>query len=534
MVDHAEIEVEDVEDALKRAGELADLTGRKKTDIVADLLDDGQLNYSAGTDAEVKKDILDVAQEKAEKLKTLLTTLIPVFALVMGIGAEGLGFVDLTGWGSDSMWEDDPNNPNSPNMIYWGCTDYNALNYDVGANEDDGSCSYEPPDCEHDWQYDDHSRLEGNTIVVDQILGDDAGCDDFGEGYFEIILKENGQEYRLETIHSGLWRHSYMVEHEFEDVESGTYRLHVMYLPEGGDDIENPDVPTFTVENEGEDCVPDLNYYDLNLGADSNSLTLYVDFQDENGCENTDLEMRAELFWNGGSYHFMDWGSHGGLEPISDSEVNYELQEDFMTGLNDGEWYMEWSARVVNNDNSDFEVEEQTNTITIDEIPDGCADDDEDGVCNEDEVEGCTDENAENHNTEATDDDGSCTYEPEVCEINLYWVDILTNATHATVGYDLDCGYEVNDLEGYNVSVQFLVYEVNGTSGGPNATGPIIYDTDLHFIQGWVEDNNFITITNFTESNATHYDFYFYAIWVDGNDENQMIEHEWLNREVNP
>jgi len=123
--------------------------------------------------------------------------------------------------------------------------------------------------------------------------------------------------------------------------------------------------------------------------------------------------------------------------------------------------------------------------------------------------------------------------EPELCEINLFWVAIGTNSTHATVGYDLDCGYENNDLEGYNVSVQFLVYEVNGTSGGPNATGPIIYDTRLHYIEGWVEDNHYITLTNFTSSNATHYDFYFYAIWVDGEGESQMIEEKWLNREIN-
>ena len=70
------IEIDDVEDALRRAEELADLTGRSKADVVADLLDDGQLNYSAGQDAEPKKDLLDIAQEKAEKLKKLMTTVV--------------------------------------------------------------------------------------------------------------------------------------------------------------------------------------------------------------------------------------------------------------------------------------------------------------------------------------------------------------------------------------------------------------------------------------------------------------------------
>ena len=123
--------------------------------------------------------------------------------------------------------------------------------------------------------------------------------------------------------------------------------------------------------------------------------------------------------------------------------------------------------------------------------------------------------------------------EPETCEINLFWIEIATNSTHASVGYDLDCGYDSNNLEGYNVSVQFLVYEVNGSNSG-NGTGPIQYTTDLHYIQGWVEDNNYLTLTNFTESNATHYDFYFYAIWVDADGEQQFIEQTWLNRELQP
>ena len=136
-----DIEIEDVEDALKRADELSELTGRKKTDIVADLLDDGKLNKSAGADADTKKDILDVAQEKAEKLKSLLTTLIPIILLLGGVGAEGLGVMDMTRWGEDSVWgEDTPS-------IMWGCMDNNALNYDEDANEDNGLCEYQAEPC---------------------------------------------------------------------------------------------------------------------------------------------------------------------------------------------------------------------------------------------------------------------------------------------------------------------------------------------------------------------------------------------------
>lgn len=78
----------------------------------------------------------------------------------------------------------------------------------------------------------------------------------------------------------------------------------------------------------------------------------------------------------------------------------------------------------------------------------------------------------------------------------------------------------------------FLVYEI-GSSNNSSAQ-PILYETNLHYIQGWVEDNHYLTLTNFTQSNSTHYDFYWYAIWVDGEGQQQFIEERWLNRELNP
>ena len=533
----ADIEIDDVEDALRRADELAELTGRAKKDIIADLLDDGQLNLSAGEDSE-KKDLLDRAQEQAEKLKSLLTTLIPVFALIMSIGAEGLGIVDITGWGSDSMWDDDNHDPNL--QVMWGCMNSHAVNYDETANQDDGSCEFEPPPCVNSWLYEDNSHKDENRIIIEFTFYDGHDCGTEIDGHFIITLYSNGAQIDDAFVNVGHFTDSVDVNYEFTDLDTGTYnvsiQLHELACETGtcehADEWTMEQNPTFTLEDEDDDCMPNLNYYDLNLGADANSLTLYVDFQDGNGCEETDLEMRIELFWNGESYHFMDWGTHGGLEPISDSEVNYEIQEEFMTGLNDGDWYMEWASRVVNNDNSDFEVEEQTNTVTIDEIPDECADDDEDGVCNEDEVAGCTDENAENYDTTATDDDGSCEYPPEYCEINLWNIEIDSNATHAWIVYDLDCGYEDNDLDGYNVSVQFLIYRVNETNSGPNATGPLNWTTDLHYIEGWESDAQYMMLSDFAQNNTTHYDFYFYAIWEDGDGENQLIEHKWLNREL--
>ena len=122
--------------------------------------------------------------------------------------------------------------------------------------------------------------------------------------------------------------------------------------------------------------------------------------------------------------------------------------------------------------------------------------------------------------------------EPETCEINLFDIQLITNNTTATVGFDLDCGYDTNDLEGYNVSVQFLVYHLNETNQGANGTGPIEWTTQLYYIEGYADDVKVLILDNFTVENITHYDFYWYAIWTDANGEQQFIEETWLNREL--
>ena len=144
-------------------------------------------------------------------------------------------------------------------------------------------------------------------------------------------------------------------------------------------------------------------------------------------------------------------------------------------------------------------------------------------------IYGCIDSNATNYDSMATDDDGSCEYPPEACEINLYYIMLQTNSTHATIAYDLDCGYQENELEGYNVSVQFLVYDIDSSN---NTDQPLVWVTTLHYVQGWEYDNNSLTLTNFTSNNTTHYDFYWYATWADENGDVQFIERKWLNREL--
>ena len=103
-------------------------------------------------------DIVDRAieslQHKADNIKKLLITLTPVFILLTGGSMEAFGIIDV--WDSDNINGDDDY------YEIWGCTAWDAENYDPDATHDDGSCWWDdnsggegrpPQNC--DWRWDD-------------------------------------------------------------------------------------------------------------------------------------------------------------------------------------------------------------------------------------------------------------------------------------------------------------------------------------------------------------------------------------------
>ena len=414
-----DIDIEDVEDALLRADELSQITGRKKTDIVADLLDDGKLNLSAGSDADVKRDILDIAQEKAEKFKTLLTTLIPVFALLLGVGAEGLGVLDVTGWGEESIF--------SPtNEDYGACLDPDALNYDKDASWDNGSCQFEIPPCDTDWRYDDYSasNLE-SSIYIRSSFFDANECDYELEGHFTIVLFMNGNSHDGDYINTGTFRNEIQIQSDFLDLEEGEYywdlEFHTVECDDGtcehGDEFTSPHKPIFIIEAE------------VILGCIDETANNYNEAatQDDGSCE-------------------------------YDPEI----------------------------------------------------------------IEGCTNSTALNYDENATVDDDSCEYPPPRCEIILFSIVIQYDKNNSWVQYDLDCGTEPNDQDGYNVSVQFWISENNTT---------LNYTIGYHYIKGYVADTQELCLEDIT---AGKYDFHWIAIWTDGEGygEQRLLEENWLDIEI--
>jgi hypothetical protein len=242
----------------EKAKVIADATGRCEEDVLADLLDDGKANLTAGGDAK-EKDFLDRATEQAEKLKTFLTAIIPILVLLGAIGAEGIGLLDLTQWGDESMFDDEP-------TILWGCMDDEALNHNAEVNEDDGSCEYDHEDHEGSTCGDAHPTQTHEIWAVVQaprceiILYDilmqytntsarvmydlDCGADDDAEGFNVSVQFWNTMPNATDTLNYSIDLH--YVQGDVQDIHelfltnltADTYDFHwiAIWEDEDGED----------------------------------------------------------------------------------------------------------------------------------------------------------------------------------------------------------------------------------------------------------------------------------------------------------
>tara|TARA_R110002020_G_scaffold470598_1_gene696631 strand:+ start:763 stop:2046 length:1284 start_codon:yes stop_codon:yes gene_type:complete len=232
-----------------------------------------------------------------------------------------------------------------------------------------------------------------------------------------------------------------------------------------------------------------------------------------------------------------------------DEETGYI--EQYWSDLESGEWlgkvFAEWNGELFdeetfepviiegkiiegctdsNADNYNEEATEDDGSCEYE--PEPCDDSDEDGICDEDEIEGCTDDTATNYQSEATDDNGSCEYPPpEKCEPILYsaYPFYQNNNTTVSVTFDIDCTNLVD--ERFNVTVQWLAWH-NG-SNHSNSEGPANWTTADYTIQGEEWDEHTLSLSNFTNGS---YDLYLYIMWDDNMTSDNYIERKWFNIEI--
>ena len=117
--------------------------------------------------------------------------------------------------------------------------------------------------------------------------------------------------------------------------------------------------------------------------------------------------------------HFYDNGDNTATIALVSSEVGSYSVKVTVIDEHGAEFYWPVIFEVAEKSDevlgcTDVDAENYNSLATVDDgsCTYACVDTDNDGVCDVDEVFGCTDVNAENYNALATEDDNSCTYGP--------------------------------------------------------------------------------------------------------------------------
>ena len=501
-------ETDDCASLEERATKLAELTGREYKDVLTDLLDDGKLNQSNAESPDLVEQLKDAAeliatvQHISQDIKdnTVLNggdneTIVEVKTTLEG---------DIVDRAIKSVHRKAENLKKilillSPLFLILGGSSLELMGWINIMDSEEYEGGGDNPSCIPNWIYDDYSSSQDNSIFVRYTFVDINNCELELNGHFTIILYQNGSPHDDDFINVNIFINDIEIQSDFNELEGGTYNyeieFHTIECDDGtcehGDEFNSPHNPIFNIQ--GEECLPNTEIDSPILEADGNNLTVDIVFSDLNDC-GQDIELRIEV-WNEGQIHSKleytetNHNQHFHISAEGDTTITLENFTE-LNDIPDGDnWSVKVQYRHTNNPDSNYEGEMvDSNSLKIDEVDDG------------------------------------------LCEINLYGIAIATNATDASIAFDIDCGYEENNLEGYNVSVQFLVYEIE--SANNSSAQPILYETRVHYIQGWMEDIHSITLTNFTSNNTTIYDFYWYATWIDGEGQTQNIEQKWINREL--
>tara|TARA_Y100000004_G_C8941870_1_gene424545 strand:- start:151 stop:903 length:753 start_codon:yes stop_codon:yes gene_type:complete len=244
----------DIQASLENAEEIARLTNRSKSDVIADLLDDGKLNNSNAIKENTSA--IDRATQMANKTHKLLTALIPILILLSTSGLELTGIIDLTpaGEGDDDEWFWEDEEGNEYDDMIWGCTNDAAENYDPEANVDDGSCIPYEEDCEP-FYYDNYTVYVNNQTEIQFNYDVDINCDEEQEVEVQfLVYKTNSTNGDMPENYSiDIW-----------DVYNGDVGYRNITL--GNFTTGYYDVYSYLINDDGE-MITELIWYDVELLA---------------------------------------------------------------------------------------------------------------------------------------------------------------------------------------------------------------------------------------------------------------------------
>ena len=538
----------------EKAQVIAEATGRTKEAVLEDLMDDGIVNLSneekkdaslveqlkeaaelistvqainkqvsdnsvlnggnnkteVAVETTLEGDIVDRAiasvERKAQNIRKIVVIVAPIMLLLTG--GVGLDFFLDNDNSDGSSWEDDEY------YEIWGCTAPDAENYDPAATDDDGSCYWDTtgPPCNSDWRWDAvtiqdfDANGEGfnNDLQIQMTFNDWNKCNRHMEGHFVVDIWDETRGFMWDQYHiDNKFHDQYTIDDHHYDLEAGDYVVSVEYHFDGSHWSGPSTLVTMESEPEPEpvqgctdssatnyngeateddgsceyppECAANIDNLEVNQDGTEVEVLFYITQDEGSSCENFEIEVILIPVDDNTNEDI----SH--LQGISGTS-NYYSHTFYEVPT--GDWQVEV---VLNSDGEELEVEFSSWIFVEDNS------------------------------------------EPETCEINLFsWNFTITEDNEAHSYYDLDCGYETNDLEGYNVSTQLVVYP----AGAISQEDLLKFVTGFQYIQGYADDTRVLKLDNFTEDEITNYDFYWYAIWVDADGTQQLIERTALNQEI--
>lgn len=376
------------DELIKKAKLLADATGRSFDDVLEDLLDDGELNNSNTAKADLvtqlkeaaelittvqsisqevsqnsvlnggenktevkvettlEGDLVDRAiesvQRKADNLKKLMATIIPLMLLITGGSMEAFGVIDV--FGSDDSDYEEP--------YYgevWGCTVLDAENYNPDATHDDGSCWWNDnnggggePNCEPDWWWKDEAIFDhdhngqgfNNDLRVQATFRDLNQCNiHMNNGYFEIMV---GSESRIMEVN---FHDEYTINEHYLDLEAGDYYVELDYYTYDGSHWNGPEAWA-TMESEPT-CATDLIHKDAELYLiNGNELEVAMIIQSNNDCED-DIDFMFSLYHNNTYQSTVDYGVLPVFTISGTGEYRITFAHSDWKNLGEGLWNLE-------------------------------------------------------------------------------------------------------------------------------------------------------------------------------------------------
>ena len=526
----------------EKAKVIAEATGRSEQAIIDDLMDDGIVNLSneekkdptlveqlkeaaeliatvqsinqqvsdntvlnggnnkteVAVETTLEGDIIDRAiesvQRKADNIKKIAVTLVPVFLLLTGGSMEAIGITNFFG-------SDDSDDDYDPTYVeYGGCLAPDALNYDPEADYDDGSCYWDdnngggggPPECEPNWWWQNEAIFDhdhdgqgyNNDLRVQVDFQDLNSCNQhMNNGYFEIVI---GDDTRIieQNFHD-----QYSINEHYLNLPAGEYYVIISYETYDGSSWSGPEA-WVTIESE-----PEIVQGCTDSSADNynNQAT-----EDDGSCEYPPEECQVVI------EDIITTVNDNTVEVAVDINVNENT--DCPNNLD--------LAIVITNDGNDYEY------TTFIPATDGVRKHTFQFVYNGFWVPSVS---IEEGNQQLAFDDSEAVqvdYQPECDDPYLYSIQEITTSDTFKVAYDPDCP------EG---SEQDIIVTLSARPHGTDTTLKSV--TDSKTIVSAQYDDWSITLSDFVESPHTHYDFTWAMAWQDSNGDYQVDFSNWSNIE---